>query len=48
MVVSGVLVELLSLSMCIVAGFVYGVLALPTLKEGDWPTEQMFSRGGAQ
>lgn len=46
MVVSGIAVELVSLTMCIVVGFVFGVCWLGTLDEGEWPTEQMSSRGG--
>lgn len=46
MVVSGIVVELVSLAMCIAVGFVYATCSMTFLEEGEWPTDQMHSRGG--
>ncbi|CAN0364143.1 unnamed protein product, partial [Discosporangium mesarthrocarpum] len=34
-----------SLATCVAVGFVSGVLGMAFVSEGDWPTDEMFSRG---
>lgn len=46
MVLSGIAVELVSLLLCLVVGFIYGWFAIRELDEDEWPTQQMSSRGG--